>query len=63
MTNYRVHSTHWLISTQVVALRRGRRVAQLGPRSPDYLSGEAVYASLADMRSRRLAEMVAHCVE
>ena len=44
----------------VVALRRGRRVAQLGPRSPDYLSGEAVYASLADLRSRRLAEMAAH---
>ena len=41
----------------VVALRRGRRVAQLGPRSPDYLSSEAVYASLADLRSRRLAEM------
>ena len=40
-----------------MALRRGRRVAQLGPRSPDYLSSEAVYASLADLRSRRLAEM------
>ena len=47
----------------VVALRRGRRVAQLGPRSPDYLSEDDVYASLADLRSRRLAEMAAHCVE
>ena len=44
----------------VVALRRGRRVAKLGPWSPDWLSDELVYGSLLDLRSQRLAELAAH---